>query len=71
MLRFTRGQWPQHPEEQLRLQKLRDLHILDSSQEAQFDGLVQIGAHMFKVPICLITLVDETRQWFKSCVGEP
>ena len=70
MLRYTHGKWPEHPGELERLQKLRDLHILDSSQEAQFDGLVQIGSHMFDVPICLITLVDATRQWFKACVGE-
>ena len=25
--------------------------------------------HMFNVPICLITLVDVERQWFKACVG--
>ena len=24
---------------------------------------------MFNVPICLITLVDIERQWFKACVG--
>tara|TARA_B100000768_G_C11058330_1_gene281319 strand:- start:277 stop:387 length:111 start_codon:yes stop_codon:yes gene_type:complete len=24
---------------------------------------------MFNVPICLITLVDVERQWFKACVG--
>lgn len=25
--------------------------------------------HMFNVPICLVTLVDVERQWFKACVG--
>ena len=24
---------------------------------------------MFGVPICIITLVDTNRQWFKSCIG--
>ena len=24
---------------------------------------------MFNVPICIVTLVDAERQWFKACVG--
>jgi len=45
------------------------LDVLDTTPEEHFDGLVNLGKHMFNVPICLVTLVDVERQWFKACVG--
>ncbi|MEJ6774299.1 MAG: GGDEF domain-containing protein, partial [Porticoccaceae bacterium] len=29
----------------------------------------RMAKHMFRVPIALVSLVDENRQWFKSCIG--
>ncbi|MCT0206894.1 sensor domain-containing diguanylate cyclase [Synechococcus sp. CS-1332] len=61
---------PETPEdEKLRLAKLRSLCILDTAQESRFDRLTRMAQRIFKVPIVIISLVDEDRQWFKSCVG--
>ncbi len=52
-----------------RLANLREYQILDTEPEAAFDELVKIGASVAKVPICLVSLVDHNRQWFKAKVG--
>ncbi|PJG59503.1 sensor domain-containing diguanylate cyclase [Aeromonas cavernicola] len=57
--------------EQQRLDALRRLAILDSSAEERFDRITRMARNMFGVPIALISLVDENRQWFKSCCGLP
>ena len=58
-----------HPEEEKRLKTLRDLLILDTEPEQRFDVLTQYAAELFEVPIALVSLVDENRQWFKSRCG--
>ncbi len=55
--------------EALRLASLRDMAILDTEPEGEFDQITKLAAQMFEVPIALISLVDEDRQWFKSCIG--
>lgn len=62
-------QAPVSPNEAERLRELRALHILDSGSEAVFDDLVSLASDMFDVPIALVSLVDENRQWFKACIG--
>jgi len=52
-----------------RLAELRSLQVLDSPFEERFDRITRIAAKLFQVPIVLISLVDENRQWFKSCQG--
>lgn len=52
-----------------RVQALHSYHILDSLSEETYDRLTQLAALICEVPISLITLVDEDRQWFKSKVG--
>ena len=56
-------------DEQARLHALRALNVLDTPQEERFDRLTRLAIRMFGVPIALVSLVDENRQWFKSCVG--
>ena len=56
-------------DEAVRLTTLRSLDILDSLGEERFDRLTRMAKQMFRVPIALVSLVDENRQWFKSCVG--
>jgi GAF domain-containing protein len=60
---------PLPPNEAGRLQALRELVLLDTPPEARFDRLVALTAHEFEVPIALISLIDEKRQWFKARVG--
>ena len=52
-----------------RLAALRALHILDTGAEQAYDDITRLAARACDAPIVLITLVDEDRQWFKSCIG--
>jgi GAF domain-containing protein len=55
--------------EPFRIQTLNQLGILDSDPDPQLDRLTEFVAHVFCVPVALISLVDSDRQWFKSKVG--
>jgi PAS domain S-box-containing protein len=52
-----------------RLKALLDLAILDTAPEKAFDAIVQCVSAATGAPIALVSLVDETRQWFKARVG--
>ncbi len=52
-----------------RLQTLRLYEVLDSEPEKVFDDITEASARIFETPICLVSFVDEERQWFKSAVG--
>lgn len=56
-------------DEQQRLQALHDLQLLDTPAEERFDRLTRLTRQVFAVPIALVSLVDEQRQWFKSSQG--
>ncbi len=61
---------PDNPQdEQARLETLRSLSILDTPPEERFDRLTRMAKRLFGVPIALVSLIDENRQWFKSCFG--
>ncbi|MFC3032580.1 sensor domain-containing diguanylate cyclase [Pseudoalteromonas fenneropenaei] len=63
-------QIPQKPlQEDLRLATLKGLGLLDSKPEERFDRVTRIAKRLFDVPIVLVSLIDDERQWFKSCVG--
>src|SRR6266849_4922028 len=55
--------------EKQRLKVLWQYDVLDTVPEEIFDDLTELAAQICDAPIALITLVDETRQWFKSKVG--
>lgn len=55
--------------EHQRLERLRGLQLLDTLPEPAFDRITELAAATLQAPIALITLVDQDRQWFKSCVG--
>jgi GAF domain-containing protein len=52
-----------------RLRALRHLQLLDSPLSAPYDRVTRLAAKALGVPIALISLVDEDRQWFLSRVG--
>ena len=52
-----------------RVAALVNYGMLDSDFEESFDRVTRIAANVFNVPIALVSLVDGTRQWFKSAVG--
>lgn len=56
-------------DELLRLESLSALRILDTAPEERFDRITRMAKRVFNVPICLISLVDRDRQWFKSAQG--
>ncbi len=60
---------PLPPDETDRIAALCRYGILDTPPESAFDRITQLVSGIFQVPIATVTLVDEERQWFKSCVG--
>lgn len=56
-------------EEDIRLEVLRKHAILDTAPERAFDRITEMAQRIFDVPMVLVSLVDEHRQWFKSCIG--
>ena len=55
--------------EEFRLKQLWDYSILNSAPEQDFDFITSLASQLSKTSISLISLVDEDRQWFKSCHG--
>jgi PAS domain S-box-containing protein len=60
---------PLPPDEVQRIADLHDLGILDTDAEVQFDRITWLASALLGSDISLISLVDETRQWFKSRFG--
>lgn len=57
------------PNEHERLRSLYALGVLDTPAEARFERLTRLACAQFNVPIALISLVDESRIFFKSRRG--
>src|SRR5437016_5881307 len=62
---------PTPPNEEERLAELNGLNLLETPGEADFDQVTERLTKLFKVPMALVTLIDEDRQWFKSQTGLP
>ena len=52
-----------------RLQVLRSYQVLGTPEEQEFDDITALAAQICGTPMALITLVDESSQWFKAKVG--
>eukprot|EP00602_Paraphysomonas_sp_CaronLab_P001251 CAMPEP_0185021098 /NCGR_PEP_ID=MMETSP1103-20130426/3754_1 /TAXON_ID=36769 /ORGANISM="Paraphysomonas bandaiensis, Strain Caron Lab Isolate" /LENGTH=647 /DNA_ID=CAMNT_0027552401 /DNA_START=117 /DNA_END=2057 /DNA_ORIENTATION=- len=53
-----------------RLEVLRETQLLDTEDsDPEFNRYTAMGRRLFEVPICLVSLVDLERQWFKSHDG--
>ena len=62
---------PLRDNEAATLEMLRELDILDTEAEPEFDVLVEAASRVCNMPMALISLLDENRQWFKAQVGMP
>lgn len=60
---------PKPIDEAERLAALIELQILDTPAEERFDKITELIAKVCGTEFCVISLVDEERQWFKSKVG--
>lgn len=56
-------------DELARLAELRKYEVLDTPPEKAFDDAVKLAASICGTPIAIVSLVDETRQWFKARLG--
>ncbi|UEM07469.1 GAF domain-containing protein (plasmid) [Skermanella rosea] len=56
-------------DEPQRLIALHRYDLLDTPPERAFDHITRLAARVLGMPISLVTLIDETRQWFKSRYG--
>ena len=52
-----------------RLAALHACAILDTEAEESFDDIARLAAYVCATPIALVSLVDESRLWFKAKVG--
>jgi signal transduction histidine kinase len=57
--------------EDQRLATLVSCGVLDTPQEGDFDDLAKLAARLCDAPIALVSLLDASRQWFKSHIGLP
>jgi diguanylate cyclase (GGDEF)-like protein len=61
---------PENPgNEAQRLTSLRESGILEAGEPARFERLTRLARSLFKVPIAMVSLVDEESLVFKSCNG--
>ncbi len=60
---------PMPANESARLNSLRKTKILDTPLEERFERITRLVCRLLGVPTASISLVDDTRQWFKSMQG--
>lgn len=52
-----------------RLASVRATGLLDTGPEEEFDQLARLACRVLDTPYAFVTLVDETRSFWKSCIG--
>jgi len=56
-------------EDKLRLDAVLQTRLLDTPPEESFDRLTRLAAKLIGVPATFISLVDQSRDFYKSCFG--
>lgn len=57
------------PPERARLAVLHDYGVLDVAPEQRFDDVAKLASVALDMPIAMVSLVDEQRQWSLAAVG--
>ncbi|HOO93922.1 MAG TPA: hypothetical protein PKX94_10645, partial [Opitutales bacterium] len=52
-----------------RLRALEESGLMDTPPEEVFDRLTRLTARFLKAPVCLLSIVSDQRQFFKSSYG--
>lgn len=70
----SNGTWTVHtpgtpPGESERLAAVRCLGLLDTPKTDSIDRITELAAYVMNVPIALVSLIDDKREWFKARVG--
>ena len=60
-----------HPRESARLKAVRELRLYGSEPPKALDNLTLALSAALKVPVAMITVIEEADIWFLSCVGLP
>lgn len=55
--------------EKARLAAVRAVLAGDKSPQEKYDAVVRFARSELGVPMAMISVVEEDRQWFKSCIG--
>lgn len=58
-----------HPTEQQRLRALARYQVTGTEPETVFDDMARLAATVCQTPMAIVSLIDESRQWFKASVG--
>lgn len=61
--------YPIPEDEQARLQALAEMAVLNAPPDETFDTIVDLAAHLFQVPIALVSLIGSDSQIFKARFG--
>jgi PAS domain S-box-containing protein len=56
-------------DEAARLRLLADYGVMDTGPDETLDEIVALASTICETPVALVSLVDDTRQWFKAKVG--
>lgn len=56
-------------DEKSRLAALEELQLINSDPEENYDDITRLASFICNVPVSLITLIGEEKQWFKSKIG--
>jgi len=65
----TRTPAPLHEREAERNEIVRRLKVVDTEDDPMFDHLTRAAQLALKKSMCVVSLLELNRSWFKSCVG--
>ena len=61
--------YPRPDNDAERVAFLSDLSVLDTAPDENLDRITELCREIFGVPVAVVTLVTDERQWFKSVQG--